>query len=104
MHLEEMVVQRCICDRRKMKNCIKAFVVELLAPIEGRQILRDEIAAVTGEILKVTRAEIIDHRETRVREFFLQGEREIGADETGPAGDNEVGRRVQCWKIRIGER
>ena len=87
-----------------MKNGVELFGTELLLPINRGQILRNEIAAISGEVFEIPRAKIIDHRETRVREFFLQGEREIGADETGPAGDNEVGRRVQCWKIRIGER
>ena len=72
MHLEELVVQRCICDRRKMKNCIEAFVAELLAPIEGRQILRDKVAAVSTEILEITRAEIVDYREACVGKSFLQ--------------------------------
>jgi len=66
--------------------------------------LRDEIAAISSEILEIARAKIIDHCETRVREFFLQCEREIGADETGATSNNEIGRSVQFLKNEIGER
>jgi hypothetical protein len=58
-----------------MKNGIELFVIELLAPIQHRQILRHEIAAITGEVLEIARAKIVDHGETRIGEFFLQSER-----------------------------
>ena len=72
-----------------MKNGAELFVTELLAPIEGRQIPRHEVAGISGEVLKITRAKIVDHREMRLREFFLQRQREIRADETSAASDNE---------------
>jgi hypothetical protein len=53
--------------------------------------LRNEIAAISGEILEIAGAKVIDHGETRVREFFLQRQREIGSDETGSPGDDKVG-------------
>ena len=90
MHLHELIVQCGVGDRGEMKNRVELFVTKLLAPIEGRQILRHEIAAISGEILEITRAKIVDHREVRLREFFLQHQREIRADETGAAGDDQI--------------
>ena len=104
MNLLELVVVGCVGDRRKMKNRIEAFVAELLAPIECSQILRDKIAAVSTEILEITGAKIIDYGQARVRKFFLQSQCKIGADETGSARDDEIGRRVQFLRTRIGER
>src|SRR2546427_11293435 len=37
-------------------------------------------------------AEIVDHGQARVRKFSLQREGEIGADEAGATGNEEVGR------------
>jgi hypothetical protein len=72
-----------------MEDRVELF--ELFSPIQRRQILRDEIAAVSGEIFEITGSKIINHSETRVREFFLKRQREIGADEPGAASDNEIG-------------
>jgi hypothetical protein len=94
MHLHKLVVQSCVRYRREMKNGIELFVAELIVPIERCQILRYEIATVAGEILEIAGTKIVDHREMRVRKFFLQSEREIGADEAGSTGDDDVGRRV----------
>jgi hypothetical protein len=77
-----------------MKDRVECFLPELPAPVECRQILRDEIASIPGEILKITRAKIVNYRETRGWEFFLQCECKIRADETGAAGDNEVQTRI----------
>ena len=71
-----------------MEDRVELF--ELFSPIQRRQILRDEIAAVSGEIFEITGSKIINHSETRVRKFFLQRKREIGADKTAAAGDNQV--------------
>ena len=73
-----------------MEDRVERFIAKLFPPVEPRQILRNEIATVTGQILKITRAEIVNHRNTRVRESVLQSQYEIRADETGAAGDNEV--------------
>ena len=76
-----------------MKNAVESRgrgIAELLFPIEGGQILRDEVSAVAGEILEIARAEIVDHAQVRVWELLLQFEHKIGADETGAAGDEEV--------------
>ena len=84
-----------------MKNRIELLgcgVAELFSPIQSRQVSRDEIPAVPREIFEITRAKIIDDRETRIREFLLQGEREIRADEPGAASDNKIRRRVQFRK------
>jgi hypothetical protein len=56
--------------------------------------LRDKIAAVSTEILKIAGAKIINHRKAGVRKSFLQGKGEIRADETGATRDDEIGRRV----------
>ena len=77
-----------------MENGVELFVAEPLLPIQHSQILRDEIAAVSGEIFEITGSKIINHSETRVRKFFLQRKREIGADETGAASDNQVQSRI----------
>src|SRR6267143_642836 len=74
-----------------MKNGLELFVAELFAQFERRQILRDEIAAVAAQIFKITGTKIIDHREARFRKFFLQREREVGADEAGAAGNEKIG-------------
>ena len=84
-----------------MKNGVQLLLAELLVPIEGRQILRYEVAAIVFQILEVAGAKIIDHREPRIREFFLQRQREIGADEAGATSDNEIGRRVQFLKMKL---
>ena len=87
-----------------MKNGVELFVTELFAPIQSRQILRNEVAAISPEILEIAGAKIVDHSQTRVRKFFLQRQCKIGADETGSASDDEIGRRVQFLGMRIGER
>ena len=95
MHLLQLIVIRRIGDRREMKDRVKRFIAELFPPVERCQILRNEIATVTGQILKITRAEIVDNCQTCVLESFLQRQGEIRADETGAARDDEVLRRVQ---------
>ena len=54
-----------------MKNGVELFIIELLAPIETRQILRHDIAAISREIFEITRAKIIDDGESGVWKFFL---------------------------------
>ena len=90
MRLSELIVQGRVRDRGQVKNPIEALLAELLAPVQFRQILRDEIAFVAREILEIARAEIIDHRQLRVRIFFLEREDEIGTDKAGAAGDEKV--------------
>ena len=94
MHLLQLIVIRRIGDRREMKDRVERSVAELLMPVECRQILRNEVSAVAGQILEITRAKIVNHRNPRVLESFLQSQREIRPDETGAAGDNKVRRRV----------
>ena len=94
MHLLELVVIGRIGDRREVKDRVERFNAELLMPVECRQILRNEVPAVAGLILKITRAKIVNHRNPRVLESFLQSQREIRPDETGAAGDNKVRRRA----------
>ena len=74
-----------------MKNRVEFFVAELLLPIERGQVLRDEIAAVAGQVLEIAGAKIVDHGQPRLGHSFLQGEHEIGADKTG-AARNKNGR------------
>ena len=47
-----------------------------------------EVATITGEIFEVARAKIVDHRQPRLRKFFLQRKGEIRANEAGASGDN----------------
>ena len=78
-----------------MKNGVESGscrITELFSPIQRRQILRDKITAVSGEILEITGAKIVDYCQTRVGKFFLQRQREIRSDEPGAACDDEVGR------------
>ena len=104
MHLHELIVQSRIGYRCEMKNGVELFVAELFVPVERCQILRHEIATITGQVLEIAGAKVIDHREARVRRFFLQSEREIGADEAGAAGDDEIGRRVSRRHRKFVER
>ena len=67
VHLDELIVQGRVGDRGEMKNRVEFFVAELLLPIERGQILRDEIAAVAGEVLEIAGAKIVDHGQPRVR-------------------------------------
>jgi hypothetical protein len=60
-----------------MKDRVECSVAELLVPVERRQILRNEVTTVTGEILKITGAKIVNYGNTRFREFFLQSQCEI---------------------------
>ena len=53
MHLNELIVQRRVCYGSQMKNRVELLVPKLGIPIEGRQVLHDKIAAITGEILEV---------------------------------------------------
>ncbi len=92
MHLDELVVQRRVGDRSEMKNRVELFIAELFAPVERGQVLRDEIAAITAQIFKIAGAKIVDHGQARFREFLLQRESEIGADEAGATCDEEIGR------------
>jgi len=94
MGLRELIVQRRVRDRRHVEDAIEFLVAELLLPVEGREILGGEITLVAGEILEVTGAEIVDHRQPRGGEFFLQPQDQIGTDETGATGDEQVGRRI----------
>jgi len=71
-----------------MKNGVELLVAELVSPIECRQILRHKIAAITREILEITRAKIVNYCQMCVRKLFLQCQREIRANESGAAGDN----------------
>ena len=52
--------------------------------------LDGKIAVVTGEIFEIARAKIVDHGQTRVRKLFLKAEREIRANKSGSARDEEV--------------
>ena len=97
VHLDELIVQSRVGDRCEMKNCVESGscrITELFSPIERRQIFGDEISAIPCQILEITRPEIVDHREVRVREFFLQRQREIRPDESGAASDDEF--RLGC--------
>ena len=83
----------CVGDRCEMKDRVESGgcrITELFSPIERRQIFGDEISAIPCQVLEITRPEIVDHREVRVREFFLQRQREIRPDEPGAASDDEL--------------
>ncbi len=84
-----------------MKNRVELFVAELLAPIERGEVSRNEILTIAGEILEIAGPEIINHREMCVRKFFLQREREIGADETSSARDEQIRRRTSRGHSRL---
>ena len=63
-----------------MKNGIESGscrITELPVPIELGQILGNEIATISSEVLEIPRAKIINYRKTRIRELFLQRQREI---------------------------
>ena len=90
MNLLVLVVIGRVGDRREVKNRIELFIAELLAPIEHGEVLRNEISSISSEVLEISRAEIIDHGQARVREFFLQREREVRADKAGPAGYEKI--------------
>ena len=97
VHLDELIVQSGVGDRCEMKNRVESCgcrITELFSPIECRKIFGDEISTIPCQILEITGSEIIDHREVRVREFFLQRQCEIRADESGTAGDDEL--RLGC--------
>ena len=95
VHLHKLIVQCCVGDRSEMKDRVEFLVAELLVPIERREVLRDEIAFVTGEVLEIAGAKIVDHGQARVRHPFLEGENEVGADETGAARYQDGSRRRQ---------
>ena len=78
-----------------MENRVELFAAELFPPIQGGQVLGDEIAPITAKIFEITRPKIVDDREPGVWEFFLQRQREIRADETGATSDNKIEGRVQ---------
>src|SRR5262249_15200959 len=93
VHLNELIVQSRVRNRCDMKNCIKSSrcrIAELFPPIQCGQIFRDKIPAIPGQILEITRSKIVNDREPRAGEFFLQCECEIRTNEPGAARDNEV--------------
>ena len=53
MHLLELIVIGCVSDRRQMKIGVEFFIAELLTPMEGCQILGDEIAAIAREVFEI---------------------------------------------------
>jgi len=77
-----------------MKNCVELFIAELLVSIERGEVPRNEISTISSEVVEIAGPEIVNHSQTRVWKFLLQREREIGADEAGSTGDDQVGRRV----------
>jgi hypothetical protein len=97
MDLLELVVVGGVGDGSEMKDGVEPFLSELFAPIEFGQVLCHEIAPVAGQVFEIAGAKIIDHSETRLGESFLQSKGKIGADKTGPAGDDEVE-----WRVRRG--
>ena len=81
-----------------MKNRVESRgrgIAELFAPIQGGEILRDEIAAVAAQIFKIAGAKIVDHGEARVGKLVLQGKSQVRADKAGSAGDEKAGRRIR---------
>src|SRR5436190_22434972 len=99
VNLDELIVQGGIGDRCQMKDRVEFLVAELLAPIEGGQVLGHEIAAVTRQILEIAGAEIVNHGQANVRHSFLESEDEIGADEAGAACDeNGINGRHANWR------
>ena len=74
-----------------MKDRVELFVSELFVPIERGQILRHEIAMIAAQIFEIAGAEIVNHGQTRVAKLFLEREGEVRADESGAAGNEEVG-------------
>ena len=97
MHLNELIVQSRVGDRCEMKNRVESSscrITEFFSPIQCRQIFGDKISAIPWQILEITGPEIINYREVRIREFFLQRQREIRSDEPGAASDDEL--RLGC--------
>jgi len=84
MDMLELVVIGCVGNRRKMKNCIEFFVVELLVPIERRRFLAIKSPRYPRRFLKSPDRKIIDHSQARVVNFSCRGEREIGAMKPAP--------------------
>ena len=90
MRLPELIVVRRVGDRRHVKNEVELHLIELLSPIQLRQIRRHKIALVAGEVLEIARSKIIDHRESGRGEFFLQSEGQIRTDKSSATGYDEV--------------
>ncbi len=87
-----------------MKNGVELLPSELFVPIEFRQILGHEIAAVAGQVFEIAGAEIVDHGEARLRKFLLQSKRQVRADKAGAAGHDEIKRRIRGRHREIVER
>ena len=99
VHLDELIVQSRVGNRCEVKNCVECggcWTTESFSPIQCRQIFSDEISAIPCKILEITGPKIVDYREVRVWEFFLQRECEIGSDEPGAASDDEPGLGCGC--------
>jgi len=77
-----------------MKNRVELFLAKMFPPVELSEVSRQNIAAITAQIFEITGSKIVDHGKPRRRKFFLQREDEIGADEAGPSGNDEVVRRI----------
>ena len=72
VRLHELIVQCGVGDRSQMEYAHRTFSSpNCFSPIERREILRDEITAIAGQILEIAGTEIVDHGQTRVGKFLL---------------------------------
>ena len=60
MRLLKLIVIGRVSNGSKMKNCVELFATELFPPMQLRQIGRNKIAAITGEILEIARPKVVD--------------------------------------------
>ena len=93
VNLLELIVIGRIRNRREMKDRVECSSPNCSAS-RCRQILRNKVYTVTGQILEITGDEIVNHRNTRFRESFLQSQ--CGGifqpNKTSADRDNEVKR------------
>ncbi len=90
MGLQDLIVDGGVGDRGLVENGVELQVLELRLPVHARDILGDEIAAEAREVLEVAGAEIVYDHDAGVGMAALEFERQVGADEASPAGDQDV--------------
>lgn len=89
MDLEQLIVLRRVGDRRLMKDRVKLLTAKPRFPVEPRHIRADNVAAKIAQVLKIPGPEVVDDHNPRLWKLLLQRQRQIGADKTGPAGDED---------------
>jgi len=74
-----------------MKNRVKFFASELFSPIQGGKVFGNNITPIPAQIFEIAGTKIVNHGQPRRRKFLLESQGQVGANEAGPTGDEQIG-------------